>query len=147
MKLISHRGNTNGPDLLTENTPKKIDFVISRGFDVEIDLWFLDNCFYLGHDDPKFMVGRSFLVDRAQRLWIHCKNINCLAELNKTDLNYFWHENDFATLTSHRYVWCHPKQLGNYSPNMVCLDFRPAVDFDFYRSKRIHALCCDYMKA
>ena len=40
MKLIAHRGNVNGPDPLTENTPEKIESAITAGYDVEIDIWY-----------------------------------------------------------------------------------------------------------
>ena len=38
MKLIAHRGNTNGPNPETENCPQQIKNCIDQGYDVEIDL-------------------------------------------------------------------------------------------------------------
>ena len=38
MKLISHRGNINGPDLEKENTIEQIFIAIGKGFDVEVDV-------------------------------------------------------------------------------------------------------------
>ena len=42
MKYISHRGNLDGRNLKTENSPNQIDTVLSLGYDVEIDLRFLN---------------------------------------------------------------------------------------------------------
>lgn len=46
MKIISHRGNLNGPSPKTENTPEQIDFALKKGFDVEIDLWKINDKFF-----------------------------------------------------------------------------------------------------
>ena len=37
MKLIAHRGNTNGPNKQSENTIDQIDECIKNGYDVEIN--------------------------------------------------------------------------------------------------------------
>ena len=50
MLLISHRGNINGKFESYENEPNYIDKALSLGYDVEVDVWFVDDNFYLGHD-------------------------------------------------------------------------------------------------
>ena len=62
MILISHRGNTNGRFDSYENEPTYIDLAISRGYEVEIDVWFVDGMLYLGHDAPQYGINLSFLV-------------------------------------------------------------------------------------
>jgi hypothetical protein len=52
MKLIAHRGNINGSNPEKENHPDYINEAIKLGHNVEIDVWFINNKFYLGHDDP-----------------------------------------------------------------------------------------------
>ena len=52
MKLIAHRGLMNGPDKEKENTPKQIELALKEGFDAEIDLWWSNGRFWLGHDGP-----------------------------------------------------------------------------------------------
>ena len=52
MKLISHRGNTKGKIKTLENTPEYIDQTLKMGYDVEIDLWVIDNMLFLGHNKP-----------------------------------------------------------------------------------------------
>ena len=43
MKLIAHRGNINGPNPEKENHPDYINTAIKSGYDVEVDVWFIDN--------------------------------------------------------------------------------------------------------
>ena len=43
-------------------------------------------------------------------MWIHCKNTLALSKLVEIDkggykLNYFWHDTDYATLTSKGFIW------------------------------------------
>ena len=55
MRIICHRGNMYGPDINTENNPKQIDFCISKGYDVEIDLWLEGGKYFLGHDSMQYL--------------------------------------------------------------------------------------------
>lgn len=109
MKLISHRGNVNGPNIL-ENNPNYIDNTLEIGYDVEIDIWLIDNQIYLGHDKPTYKIKMDWLINRINMLWIHCKNTEILELLNECQykFNYFWHENDTVTLTSHGFMWAYP---------------------------------------
>ncbi len=43
IKIIAHRANLNGPDHETENTPASINKAIKLGFDVEVDIWYINN--------------------------------------------------------------------------------------------------------
>jgi len=112
MVYISHRGNINGSNPLEENKPNYIDKTLNMEYDVEIDLWFIENKLYFGHDKPTYLIKDSWIKARNEKLWIHCKNTNCLNYLQSTDLNYFWHEKDTVTLTSKKYIWAYPgKQI------------------------------------
>jgi hypothetical protein len=51
MILISHRGNINGKQPNKENHSLYIFEAIKQGFQVEIDVWFIDGKFKLGHDE------------------------------------------------------------------------------------------------
>ena len=42
MKLIAHRGNIFGSDTSKENSPDYIDEALSKEFDVEIDIRFIN---------------------------------------------------------------------------------------------------------
>jgi hypothetical protein len=101
--IIAHRANLNGPDPDNENKPTVIRKLLSMGFDVEIDLWVLEDGFYLGHDNPQYKITSEFLEQKG--LWIHCKNKKALNTMTYTDLHYFWHQGDDYTITSHGVVW------------------------------------------
>lgn len=106
MILISHRGNINGRVESLENNPEYIRLALELGYQVEIDVWFKDNKFYLGHDEPQYEVSRTFLTNR--KLWCHAKNVTALQEMMNYDIHYFWHEEDTLTLTSKNYIWVYP---------------------------------------
>ena len=109
MILISHRGNTNGKLPSAENRPDYIDEAIGFGFDVEIDVWLIDGVIFLGHDEPQYGITQQWLNERVDKLWIHCKNVEALEWFNIIDgFNYFWHEEDTATLTSKLFIWAYP---------------------------------------
>jgi len=109
MILISHRGNTNGKLPSAENRPDYIDEAIGFGFDVEIDVWLIDGVIFLGHDEPQYGITQQWLNERVDKLWIHCKNVEALEWFNIIGrFNYFWHEEDTATLTSKLFIWAYP---------------------------------------
>ena len=62
MYFISHRGNTLGPDISKENSVDYINDAIKKGYDVEIDVWFEKENFYLGHDKPTYLVDDKYLL-------------------------------------------------------------------------------------
>jgi hypothetical protein len=113
MILISHRGNIDGKKPHLENSPSYIDEAIELGYDVEVDLWFVDGKFMLGHDEPQYEIDFKWLEDRSDRLWVHCKDIPSVEYFTENaikcaEINWFWHENDTMTLTSFGYVWVYP---------------------------------------
>ena len=98
MILISHRGNLNGKSN-TENRPGYIHKALWQGFDVEIDVWYVDGEFWLGHDIPHYKIEENFLEN--PRLWCHAKSIDTLYKMTSNSLIHcFWHQEDDVTLTS-----------------------------------------------
>jgi len=112
MILISHRGNINGKNPTRENSTDYIMETISMGYDVEIDIWLIDNDLFLGHDNPQYKIDIDWLKNNSNKFWIHCKNIESLLffKKNNFDLNYFWHENDKVVLTSKKNLWAYPTE-------------------------------------
>ena len=106
MILISHRGNINGRFEDWENKPEYINDALSLGYDVEVDVWFVNGKFMLGHDVPQYENDYKFLMN--EKLWCHAKNLDALFEMKKYAIHYFWHETDTVTLTSKNYVWAYP---------------------------------------
>ena len=118
MKLISHRGNISGRQPENENSPGYIDHALELGYDVEVDVWFIDGLFYLGHDRPQYNVTIEYL--QQSQLWCHAKNIGALAEMAKyIDIHYFWHQEDAYTITSRVHIWVYPKKELCY--NSICV--------------------------
>ena len=107
MILISHRGNISGPNLDKENRPEYIQQALNEGYNVEIDVWYQDQGWFLGHDKPQHLINIEYL--KKSNIWCHAKNLEALYRMSHYDgLIYFWHENDTATLTSNGYIWTYP---------------------------------------
>ena len=148
MKLISHRGNINGPNSLEENKPEYIDIAINEGYDVEIDIWYnvFDDSFYLGHDETQYIITLYWLAQRMDHLWIHCKNIDALYYFSsKTGgYNYFWHQEDDFALTSKGYIWTYPGK--SYTSNsIVVMPEWKDLDWDQLKVMACYGICSDYV--
>jgi hypothetical protein len=104
MRIISHRGNLNGPNPSTENREETIITAIQYGFECEIDVWLINGRLWLGHDGPESETSLEFLSTYTSSLWIHCKNLNALIALKDT-FNCFFHDKDTYTLTSKGFIW------------------------------------------
>lgn len=109
MKIIAHRGNLEGPSQ-NENSFDKLYLALDQGFDIEIDVWFKNNNFYLGHDHPEFKIHHNDInLLESSKTWTHAKCLKTASELNKNKkINFFFHENDKMTLTSKNYIWMFP---------------------------------------
>ena len=77
--LISHRGNLTGKQPTFENNPDYVHKAMMEDYDVEVDVWFKDDKWWLGHDEPKYETTLNFLCQ--PRMWVHCKNIEALTVL------------------------------------------------------------------
>jgi hypothetical protein len=121
MILISHRGNISGKFPSWENEPTYIDLAISKGYHVEVDLWIKDSFPYLGHDEPMYGIVKSWLIERKELLWVHCKNKEAIDFCIENDLHFFWHNTDDYTITSKGYVWAYPDK----DPTHNCIAVLP----------------------
>jgi hypothetical protein len=143
-KIISHRGNLLGPDPTRENCPKATEECLNIGIDVELDLRYFpqNNSWYLGHDAPDYLITLDWLSEKSNRLWIHCKNIEALFELNSLEnssqYNYFWHETDKFTLTSQNYIWTFPGNAATQDSIIVDLENKTFSD-----SVKYYGICTD----
>jgi len=142
MKLIAHRGNIHGPNPSLENAPQYILDAIHQGYDCEIDVHYIENEYYLGHDRPDYKIELSFLIAHSSSLWIHCKNFEAFDKLIQLkELNIFWHEDDKYTLTSHQYIWAYPKM----KVSKRCIILLPEWS-DFLFDKDGYGICSDYVE-
>jgi hypothetical protein len=139
MKLISHRGNLNGPNPKLENSPEYVLRALNQGFDVEIDVWFSNGEYFLGHDNPQFAIDEKFLQD--DRLWCHAKNLQALDQmLANGNIHCFWHQTDQVTLTSQNVVWTFPgeKQIRG----SICVLPETSTEIN----ENIIGICSDFIK-
>lgn len=145
MILISHRGNINGKIKEYENCPQYINSAIKLGYDVEVDVWFINDEWWLGHDEPQYKTSIGWLEERHDKLWIHCKNVEAIVELESGNkhyegFNFFWHETDTLTLTSLSFIWVYPSK----QPIKGSIAVMPELNNDDV-SKCI-GICSDYIK-
>ena len=139
MIYISHRGNTAGKDMKLENHPDFISKAIKKGFDVEIDVWFENNVFLLGHDNPKYEIDTKFLEN--PKLWCHAKNLAALETMRNIDCHFFWHEEDNYTLTSKGYIWAYPGNLAGKNSIFLFPEKYPNIDY-----KLCAGICSDFVE-
>ena len=142
MILISHRGNINGRNESRENSIEYIYEALNLGFDVEIDVWYKDGEWFLGHDGPENYVVLDFL--KNDKLWCHAKNIDALNKMLKESIHCFWHQEDNVALTSKGYMWTYPgKQLTENSIAVL-----PELNNDNSLTmlpKKLLGICSDYV--
>ena len=131
--IISHRGNLNGRVPEKENHPDQILFVSSY-FDVEIDVWYMNGKYVLGHDYPQYEIPEYFL---QRNLWCHAKNFEALDRMLHAAIHCFWHEEDKLTLTSKSIPWCYP---GFYVKNGITVIKSDSFQTDI----SILGICTDY---
>ena len=139
MIYISHRGNLDGPKIDNENSPEYIQNAILQGFDVEIDVWFKNSKFYLGHDEPQYDIENSFLLKKE--VWCHAKNLLALDAMKNIDCHFFWHEEDKFTLTSKGYIWSYPGNLAGKNSIFLFPENYPKIDFKFCAG-----ICSDFVE-
>lgn len=147
MKIISHRGNINGVDVNNENKPSYIDIALSLGYDVEIDIWWVDNNLYLGHDNPDTKINFIWLKERKNNLWIHCKNLKAVeyfSKINeKSNINFkfFCHQSDKYALISDNHIWL--DDLGLLPNDQSIIPLLDKFKIDRYYCSNVYAACVD----
>ncbi len=145
MIYISHRGNINGRIEEAENKPEYIDDTLRIGFDVEVDVWYIDGNWWLGHDEPQYQIDFEWIDKRANKLWVHCKNKEAVEyfvenEDDCKDINWFWHEEDTLTLTSYGYIWAYPGK----QPIKKSIAVMPEIHMDDINV--CSGICSDYIQ-
>lgn len=135
--IIAHRGNISGPKQKFENNPEYIMEAVKNGFDVEIDVWYKNKNYYLGHDEPQYHVTKKFLLSLPA--WCHAKNIDAMEQLKEDGLHYFWHQMDQYTLTSKGIPWCYPNNYNKYGVTVAL--GKDDININEFRGI---GLCTDY---
>jgi hypothetical protein len=145
MKIISHRGNINGPLPEKENRPSYIDSAIQLGYEVEVDLRIVNNEFWLGHDTSQYKIDITWMRLRKDNIWFHCKDMESsirLLELNE-NFKFFCHSQDNFVLTSTGHLWVHDI---NEKINEKCIiPLLSTEEIILNNIPRIFGVCSDYV--
>jgi len=137
MKIISHRANLNGRNTSTENSPPAIKIALDHGFEVEIDVWCKNNNWYLGHNNPQYLIDQHFLQNK--KLWCHAKNLEAFDRMLKNKkIHCFWHQNDDFTLTSKGYIWTYPDKDTTDNSVIVLINKKDKIP------KKCFGICTDF---
>lgn len=143
MRIISHRGNLTGHNPASENKVEYIQKALDRGFDVEVDVWYLgEKGLMLGHDSPSYLVDRSFLCNK--RIWSHAKNIESFLYLSQfIDINVFYQTNDDISLTSRGFVWANSNINTTIThKNMIKVSLE--YNSNLIKDNLVYGICTDY---
>jgi hypothetical protein len=150
MKLISHRGNIIGPNPNRENSPSYIDTAISAGYEVEVDINYMNGKFYLGHDTPDYEITEQWMTKRRDNIWFHCKNLDAATHLSEIsskfqplEFNFFCHTSDSFVMTSTNHIWVHDLTM-NLSKKCI-IPLLSDVDIINYKGGLVYAVCTDYI--
>jgi len=140
-RWILHRGLSNGPvdNPLLENNEMLLKEKITQGWEVEIDIWKIDEKFYLGHDKPSTLLNDISLLE-SSNVWVHCKNITAAIACQNLQANFFIHDTDIAVLTSKQWIWCYPGTTAERKSVCVLPERTTIKDFS-----DVGAVCSDYM--
>jgi hypothetical protein len=147
MRIISHRGNLQGKNPERENHPDYIKESLAAGFECEVDIWYVDKEFYLGHDKPSYKIDeyKTFEYSEILKLWFHCKDIVTLYQLlySGCDGYVFLHNLDDCAIAINSeqwsYLWTYPsKSLTNRSIAVL-----PEWDLN-WDIHEAHGVCTDF---
>lgn len=158
--IISHRCNLNGPDPKTENTIEAIQKCIQARVDIELDIWYTNGKFFLGHEGPTTEFNPFIFDFGDSRIWFHCKSIETMDILYKQHFHFwegqnwgnqyrlFFHDKDDMTLTSNQEFWTYPgRKL--YSNSIAVMPEYQNYEYRSYVSKlfleeKIKGICSDF---
>ena len=138
MIYISHRGNLSGPNEKFENNIDYVQKALDKGYEVEVDVRFDNDKFFLGHDFNQSEVNKNFLLNK--KIWCHAKTKDALSALEKIKAHYFWHQEDDYTITSKGFVWTYPGK--SLLTSSICV----LPEVANYKEINCLGICSDYIE-
>lgn len=150
MLLISNRGNITGENKAKQNSVPYIMRAIQLGYDVKIDIWHVNNRWYLGKEKPNCEVPfRFFYINKNMKysggncnkaLWIQCQNIHAFNMLipYRWSLNYFFKNDTNMLFTSFGYIWSSDRINATHECVLATNDYKNVPTAQF-------GLCTDYV--
>lgn len=141
MIIVAHRGLTEGPCEKTENSPEIINNAINQGFDVEVDIWYIDGDFFFGHDNPQYDANEYMKnIKNPEKYWFHAKNVEAVSKLIDINLRVFYHTDEEIVMTSKQELWsvCGKK----HQNSMLVLPEVSGIGVE--KNDNILGVCTDY---
>ena len=151
MKLISYRGNINGPNPELENTAPYINDAISEGYVVAVDVWLIDDKLYLctarphitstsrsrGYrtGPPYYETDESYLENSM--ILVRARTPDTLVRLAKNGRVHCFHTNKQSAVTSQGFLWTTRDATG---PNVL----RVSLEGD--PVSPCYAVCSSYIR-
>lgn len=156
--IIAHRANLHGPSPDTENTLEAIQKCIELNIDMELDLWYREGKFFLGHDKPTTEFDLLNYNFNNSFVWFHCKDIKTLQQAYTIGFytgqkwgdqySYFFHDKDDMTLTTKLEFWTYPGKYLSWRSIAVLPDYETAeyerLVEELCVTDRIKGICTDY---
>jgi hypothetical protein len=153
--IIAHRANIYGPNPHTENSIESLKECVDKHINVELDIWYKNGKYYLGHDEPKTEFEPESFRFGLITVFYHCKTIETFFNLRKIYLfskqfDLFMHDKDAATLTNNGIIWTYPGQpLYKHSiavmPEIVSPSYLEQAK-SLYSQNKITGVCTDYVQ-
>lgn len=145
MIIIAHRANIYGPSD-KENSPESILNALYLGFDVELDVWLVNDQLMLGHDSPQYALKKPLLDRIGANGWFHCKNLEALEYFknNLESLNYFWHQIDDYTITNSGHFWTYPGKKISSNSIIVLPELIDRDDLEQMLGQSPYGICTDW---
>jgi hypothetical protein len=144
-QFIAHRGNVESRFAPDENKPSKIEELNRKGIACEIDVWYKDNKYWLGHDAPETEISFDWLMEYLPLRLIHCKNRSALDMLHREcgrhgfNVNLFYHTVEDYAITSRGHIIVHPDQI--CLPDSI--EMMPELSKDRDMKYRSNTVCSD----
>ena len=143
IKIISHRGNIDGPIPNKENRPSYIDCALSSGYNVEVDIRCIDGKYWLGHDTPDYQVNLEWINKRKDNIWFHCKDLESSSKFTSLDAICFCHTSDPYVLVNNSYIWVHDLTM-KLDENCI-IPLINQFDIINFNNKFVYGICTDYV--
>ncbi len=104
--IISHLGNTDGPQPELENTLPYIQKALKDGWHVCVDVVFKHGQFLLPHANGCHTISPAILA--KQRVWSRAYNAETVDALCNVNAHCFLYSDNFMSLTSAQFIWTLP---------------------------------------
>lgn len=148
MKFIAHRGNIYGnSDKSKENTVYQAEEAINKKYDVELDIWYWNSKWWLGHDYPHNEVDYSFLTEYWKKLWLHCKDVDTFTILLQVstpnlEFNCFMHDQDLVAYTNRGFLWTYNNGKLRYD-SIAVMPEHPCNNWSIEDISKCYGICTD----